>query len=200
LLFQGDVEAFVKNQLAHDEKLIAVSWRKRTSSVRIKETAQGIAVLFVFIFLVVLFHPTEGGHGLPLPERLPGAAAMFVFAAIIFLLYCLNLYRVSDRRICAITDLRIILFEFRAPLQNLTASDLYGQRLKRKRDIDYSSIKTSRTISQEDGSGLLILEVYGDFKPKNPANRPWNQLQLELDNIAALEGASPFSGSRPMKR
>ncbi len=200
MLFQADVETFVKNQLADNEELVAVSWRKRTSSARIKEAAQGIAALFLFIFLIVFFHPMKGGHLWALHDRLTAAIAFFVVAAIVFLLYCLNLYRVSDRRVCAITNQRIIIFEFRAPVQTFTATDLNGPRLRHKRDIHYDSVRSSRTLPQNDGSGLLILEVYSDFKPKNPANRPWTQLQLELENVAAIAGFTPLAGySSPRK-
>lgn len=190
MLFGTDIETFVSNQLDTDEQLVTVSWQKRSSSVRIKEVMQGCLALGVFIFVVVIINPDKGANW-SLPDRLIAATAMFAVGALGFLIFCLFLYRTSDRRVTAITSKRIILFDFREQISKLKASDLNNSKLKKRRDISHAALKSSILHQQKDGSGLLVLDVYDDYVPKNPANRTWKQLQIEVSDAAAVSRVVP---------
>ena len=191
MLFETDIEEFVKRELANDEQLVMVNWKKRSSSVRIREAVQGCVALLFFIFLIVLVHTSKGSHSPTVVERLVGATALFAVFSIVFLIYCFYLYWTSDRRLSAVTSQRIILFDFRDKIENLRVSDLSSGKLCRKREIPLAALKSARLLPQKDGSGLLVLEVFADYTPKNSANRPWDQLQLEFNDYAAVRAAIP---------
>jgi hypothetical protein len=191
MLFETDIQDFVKPELAHDEQLVTVSWKKRSSNVRIREALQGCAALSFFIFLIVMVHSSKGGHALPLVERLVGAAAMFAVFSLIFLIYCFSLYWTSDRRLTAVTNQRIILYDFRDKIEHLKASDLSSRKLRCRREFSLSSLKSARLLPQKDGSGLLIVEVYADHTSKHQS-RPSDQLQLEVSDFNAVKAAIPI--------
>lgn len=193
MLFGTDIEAYVSKQLDADEQLVTVSWKKRDSSVRIKEAVQGCLALGVFIFVIVIINPDRSGspNHWPLVDRLVAGTAIFAIGAIGFLIYLLFLYRTSDRRVTAITNKRIILLDFREQISKLNASDLNDSKLKKRRNISFLQLRTSMLHPQKDGSGLLVLDVYDDYVPKNRAARTWKQVQIEVSDVSAVSLVIP---------
>ncbi len=176
MLNSEDLLNFVKEHIDKDECLSYAAAVERKPSARIKETLQGCGGLALALGIFLFMHEFKRNaheHEIGFEQRVAIFGAFLLIGSFIFILYSFFQYRASNRRLWAITDRRILRFDFN---DVLTSKTMHAARAKLT-EIPLTQIKSFETLQQSDGSGVLILKVSGDD------DRSLKRVQIEVSNV-----------------